>query len=237
MNSLLRKVRAKLTGTELSPMAQTLREDRLTYLTPERLRRLERGLQAAARATRQGDFLEFGVALGGSTVLIASHAKKAKRRFAGFDVFATIPPPTSEKDDDKSRDRYKVIAEGQSRGLGGDEYYGYMPDLYDRVAAAMARYGYPVDGENVQLVKGLFEETWPTFNAGPIAFAHVDCDWYDPVKYCLEAIDPHMQPGGVVLIDDYNDYGGAKTATDEFLAGNSRYRMEQGANVMLHRIA
>jgi hypothetical protein len=43
-----------------------------------------------------GNFLEFGIALGGSAICLASEIGDG-RRFLGFDVFGTIPPP-SERD-------------------------------------------------------------------------------------------------------------------------------------------
>jgi O-methyltransferase len=72
-----------------------------------------------------GDVLEFGVALGGSAIVLAGIAGLAHRRFYGFDVFEMIPAPTSEKDDEKSKQRYNLIASGKSEGIGGDLYYGY----------------------------------------------------------------------------------------------------------------
>ena len=50
-----------------------------------------------------------------------------------------------------------------------------------------------------------------------IAFAHIDCDWYDPVKLCLARIVPRLSAGAYVVLDDYNDYGGCRRAVDEFL--------------------
>jgi hypothetical protein len=50
-----------------------------------------------------------------------------------------------------------------------------------------------------------------------IAFAHIDCDWYDPVRLCLERIVPRLSAGAYVVLDDYNDYGGCRRAVDEFL--------------------
>jgi asparagine synthase (glutamine-hydrolysing) len=212
-------------------------EERLTYLIPAKLRRLDRA-QKAAMSAAQGDVLEFGIALGGSGVLLAQEARRNSRRFAGFDVFATIPPPTSEKDDEKSKERYARIASGTSVGIAGEPYYGYMTDLFERVSQTFQRHGTPVDGQNVQLVKGLFEDTWPRFETASVAFAHLDCDWYDPVKYCLEAVDQKMPVGGAIVLDDYNDYGGAKVATDEFLGARpGRYQMDPGPNVILRRVA
>ncbi len=81
------------------------------------------------------------------------------------------------------------------------------------MADSFASYG--VHRDRVHLHKGLFEDTLKP--AWPIALAHIDCDWYEPVKLCLERIGPHLQYGARVVLDDYFDYGGCKKATDEFL--------------------
>ena len=219
----------------LSSEARRVREEHLTYLSHERLRRLEKGLQEALRRSPSGDVLEFGVAMGGSAVILAKRARAAGRRFAGFDVFAMIPPPTSEKDDEKSKSRYQVIASGQSEGIGGRSYYGYRDNLYDEVTETFARHGVPADGANVQLIKGLFEDTWPAYATNSVCFAHIDCDWYDPVRYCLEAVAEKLSPGGIMMLDDYNDYGGCRTATDEFVAARPEFRLELGANAIIRR--
>jgi len=64
---------------------------------------------------------------------------------------------------------------------------------------------------------GLFEETLRIDE--PIALAHIDCDWYDSVKLCLERITPNVVPGGVLVIDDYRDWVGCRRAVDEYFAG------------------
>lgn len=191
-------------------------------------------MKAVEKERIPGDILEFGVALGGSAIVLAAHAREG-RRFHGFDVFGMIPPPTSEKDDQKSKERYETIASGQSVGIGGDAYYGYKDNLFEEVKASFARHGRPVDGDAVQLHKGLFEETWPRISIDEIAFAHIDCDWYDPVVYCLTAVADKLSVGGVLLIDDYNDYGGARTAVDEFLARRPDFSLEPGANPILRK--
>lgn len=208
--------------------------DRLTYLSPQKLHRLEDALAAIERDGIAGDILEFGVALGGSAIILAGHAQNG-RNFHGFDVFAMIPPPTSDKDDDKSRERYEVIHSGRSTGIGGDEYYGYRDGLFEDVKASFARHQRPIDGRNIHLHKGLFEETWPKASVERVAFAHIDCDWYDPVKYCLEAVATKLSPGGILLIDDYNDYGGARIAVDEFIANRPDITFEAGPNPILRK--
>jgi O-methyltransferase len=234
--SVMSRIRHRIDVALLSVDAKRVRDEGLTYLGFEKLGRLERALKGALKATDVGDVLEFGVALGGSAVLLAKQARKSGRRFAGFDVFGMIPPPTSEKDDQKSKERYQVIASGQSKGIAGAEYYGYRSDLYSEVCETFKRYGVPADGAEICLVKGLFEETWPIYLSKAVAFAHIDCDWYDPVKYCLEVVADKMLPGGAIVLDDYNDYGGCKTATDEFLSAHKDYVFHSGVNPILQRV-
>ncbi len=207
----------------LSPLARNLRDRKLTYLTPTKLRVLELTLRAVSRSGIRGALLEFGVALGGSAILIASHADKT-HPFHGYDVFGMIPPPGSD-DDPRSHARYAEIREGKSQGIDGDIYYGYVDDLFDRVCNAMAEFGVPVDGRLVSLHPGLFEQTLDFTDPRPVAFAHIDCDWHDPVLYCLAGIRQRLVPGSRVVLDDYNDYGGCRKAVDAFLARESDFKL------------
>lgn len=230
---LIRRFRKFALPTTLN---QAISEDRLTYLSEAKLQRLSQCLTDIDKYNVPGELIEFGVALGGSGVLIAQHAIK-DRNFHGFDVFGMIPPPDSLKDDMKSKERYRIIASGQSPGIAGDEYYGYRPELYSEVCETFARYGRPVDGESVILYKGLFEDTWPCYPKNTIAFSHIDCDWYEPVSFCLKAITPHLGPGSVIIIDDYNDYGGCRVATDEFLLEHpDKFTVCHGSNLILRHL-
>ncbi len=146
-----------------------------------------------------------------------------------------IPPPTSNKDDTRSKQRYETIASGGSSGIDGDDYYGYRQDLYGDVCRSLARHGLAVNGTTIRLHKGLFEDTIPVTPLGVVSLAHIDCDWYDPVVYCLAAIADRISPGGVIVIDDYHDYAGCRTAIDEFVASRPDFRFESGENVLLRR--
>lgn len=232
-NTLYNRVMARLAPLRLSGLAHAVKQQKLTYLSDAKLLRLEQALKQAASAN--GAFVEFGVALGGSAIMIANAAAATRQRFFGFDVFGLIPPPTSDKDDAKSKDRYEVIASGQAAGIGGDRYYGYRDDLYDDVVKAFQRNGLAVDGRTISLVKGLFEDTLPAVDTGRIAFCHIDCDWYDPVKFCLDEIAPRLTPNGLILLDDYHDYGGCLQATNEFLNANPDFSLWDGPNVIVGR--
>ena len=146
------------------------------------------------------------------------------RRYIGFDLFGTIPQP-SERDGARPHERYKTIASGQSAGIGGDTYYGYIANLYEVVRGNFASLECPVDDRRIKLVKGLFEDTLPKNGNVKIALAHIDCDWFDPVTTCLEYVWPKLSDGGIVILDDYNDWDGCKKATDQFLAVSSGFEI------------
>jgi O-methyltransferase len=212
----------------LSPTSKAVRDKHLTYLTPRRLRTLERCVDRIDEEGVEGDVIECGIALGGSAILLGSRMGPG-RTLHGYDVFATIPPPT-ERDPAESHERYATIASGESEGIGGDTYYGYLDDLYERVQSSLREFGVT----RYELHRGLFEDT--LHPSGAVALAHIDSDWYDPVKLCLERIYPQLSPGGFIILDDYNDYGGAKKATDEFLAANADMSIAlSNENVALRR--
>ena len=230
-----RKLRHWSDVARLSPDSRRIRRERLTYLPARKLLRIESALSRVVGANVPGDIVEFGVALGGSAILLAKRAGE-ERRFFGLDVFAMIPPPTSERDDARSKERYRTIASGGATGLGDDLYYGYREDLYEHVASQLARYGKPVDGDRINLVKGLFQDTLPVLDISRIALAHIDCDWYDPVRYCLNQTAARLSPGGLIVIDDYHDYEGCRAAVDEFLGERPDFLMEPGPNPILRRL-
>lgn len=205
----------------LSPVARRVRRKRLTYLSVGKLLQLERFLRYINSNRISGDLIEAGVALGGSAILLASHIDATRdlpRRFIGYDTFGMIPPPT-EEDSEDAHCRHEEIRSGRSQGLGrADTYYGYMDDLYEKVQKSFLELGRPVDGARVSLVKGLFSDTLCKQPPEKVALAHIDCDWHSPVRECLNALRPIVQPGGVVIVDDYHNYDGCRWAVHEFLA-------------------
>jgi asparagine synthase (glutamine-hydrolysing) len=175
---------------------------------------------AIARTIRegvQGDFIEAGVALGGSAILLG-WLKPSSARLHLYDVFGMIPPPGDQDGEDAHR-RYDVIKSGASPGLGSDLYYGYVDSLQDKVLLNLKRWGLSCQKDLIELHPGLFEAT--LFPSGPVAFAHIDCDWYESVNLCIARILPHLVRGGIMVFDDYHSYSGCKKAIDQLLARRS----------------
>jgi asparagine synthase (glutamine-hydrolysing) len=203
-------------GVALSKTSKSVQAQGLTYLSPAKLLSLERLTRKIDSARVDGLIVEFGIALGGSSIVIAKQMAP-DRSYWGYDLFGTIPPP-SERDDEKAHKRYEVIASGRSAGLAGHTYYGYEDDLYGKVKNSFAQYGLTVDDRRIRLIKGLFADTVSFEPEAAIALAHIDCDWHDPVAFCLDRIQPHLSRGGYIVLDDYNDHGGCRRATDAFVA-------------------
>lgn len=206
-----------------------IREAKLTYLSDRKLASLVSTARAIEESGLPGVFLEAGCALGGSAILLAS-VKRADRPLQVFDVFGMIPPPTAEDTPDV-HDRYKTIVQGQSTGIGGDPYYGYQDKLYERVQSNFDSFGIDRERQAVTLIKGLVQDT--LHPQGPVALAHVDVDWYEPVMTCLQRVFPQLVPGGSIILDDYHDWGGCRKATDEFLRGvTGKFVLDDSAGSM-----
>jgi O-methyltransferase len=188
--------------------------NRLTYLRSRDLLDLRAGVHKMESENRPGLLIEAGCALGGSALVMAA-AKKAKRPFYIYDVFGMIPQP-GQNDGDDVHHRYAEISAGRSPGIKGDVYYGYLDNLMDRVAQNFIDFGLPMESQNINLIKGLFQDTL-NFTE-PIALAHIDCDWYDSVLICLERIEPYLVVRGELVIDDYHSYSGCSRAVDEYFS-------------------
>ena len=147
-----------------------------------------------------------------------------------YDVFEMIPPPTFQDGDDV-QERYEVIRAGSSKGIGGDKYYGYEENLYDKVLANLRKFGISEEQNAVSLIKGRLQETMHLKE--PVAFAHIDIDWYESVKTCLERIAPMLILGGSIIIDDYFDWSGCRKATDEHFEDRlDQFNMDGSAGSM-----
>jgi hypothetical protein len=198
----------------VDPIIRRVRAEGLTYLDVPALVDLRDRVRELEVAGRDGAIVEAGCALGGSAIVLAS-AKGAERPLLVYDVFGMIPPP-SERDGDDVHARYDEISAGRSSGIQGRTYYGYEPDLLGTVTDSFRRLGVAPAEHGVRFVPGLYEET--LHPEDPIALAHVDCDWYDSVMVCLERLWPRLVPGGVLVVDDYEDWSGCRNAVDDFFA-------------------
>jgi hypothetical protein len=101
----------------------------------------------------------------------------------------------------------------------------YVP--VEEVRAAVLSTGYPA--ERVHMVEGKVEDTLPGAAPERIAVLRLDTDWYASTKHEMEQLYPRLSPGGVLILDDYGHYEGARQAVDEYFA-------EHGGRPLLSRV-
>ncbi|NPC97803.1 TylF/MycF/NovP-related O-methyltransferase [Nocardioides sp. zg-DK7169] len=237
--SELRRVRGRLSEArhdlpeDVERTIRQVTEEKLSFLGEHHLRNLATVVRDIEAAGIPGVLLETGTARGGSAIVIAA-AKAAERPLKVYDVFDTIPPP-GEQDGEDVHERYRTIAAGEARGLDGEVYYGYREDLHGEVRESFARLGCPVEEHAVDLVKGLFEDT--VRPDGPVAFAHLDGDWYDSTMVCLERIVPRLSVGGRLVIDDYYNWSGCQRAVHDYFEGREGFELLQRAKLHVVRLA
>lgn len=187
-----------------------IRAQHASYTTDRQLYQL----LAVVRTTAASGALiiEAGCARGGSAILLCA-AKAQNRPMRVYDVFEMIPPP-SEHDGADMKARYEEIAAGKAVGIDGDRYYLYEPDMLEFVRNNFHSFGYPTEQNNVQLIKGKVQDTLTVDE--PVALAHIDVDWFEPVTACLERIVPRLIVGGAVVLHAYSDWSGCRKAADAY---------------------
>lgn len=221
---------SKYNNDKILSLITTIDSAGLSYLGIEALTDLAQAMQSIEQQGICGDVVETGCALGGSSIILV--ATKGARNMFVYDVFGMIPPP-SVVDGPDVHERYNVIRSGASEGLKGSLYYGYEENLLEKVMNNFAQFGYPPDQHQVHFVQGLYEDTLHCKHS--VALAHIDCDWYESVKVCLERIGPHMVKQGRIVIDDYYAYSGCQKAVDEFVSTNPQFSIDKKSRLHLVR--
>jgi O-methyltransferase len=130
-----------------------------------------------------------------------------------YDTFEGMTEP-GERDADPSGTRMVDVWD-HHRGRTGDPVFAF--GALEDVQANMARTG--TDLSRVRYVKGPVEETIPGEVPERIALLRLDTDWYESTRHELEHLWDRLSPNGVLIIDDYGHWAGAREAVDEFFAG------------------
>jgi hypothetical protein len=186
-----------------------------TMTSVERLISLIRAVEHIERNALPGAIVECGVWRGGSMMAVArtlAALGSTERDLYLFDTFEGMSPPT-ESDRDLEGAAAEQLLASSPRESGVVWAYATIED----VRANLASTGYPE--ERVHFVKGPVEETVPRQAPQEIAVLRLDTDWYESTRHELEHLYPRLRSGGVLLIDDYGHWQGAREATDEYFEG------------------
>lgn len=185
-----------------------------TLMSRRNLTTLHReGLRTLRQGTR-GDFIEIGVHRGGSAgVLAALLRPEPDRSLHLFDRWGDLPEPT-ERDGFRREEYRKDRIADKLAHLRDDPPLARTRTLIEdtlRFPAGRLHY-YP----------GWYAETFAAYAGGPIAFASLDCDYYESVRDALTFLDRHAAPSATIVADDYGSWPGARTAVDEWIRTTAR---------------
>ena len=159
-----------------------------------------------------GTIVECGVWRGGMAVSFMKLFGPT-RIYRLFDSFDGLPPPSNNDGED---------AMWWHSHPEHPRFYNNCKAAREDVETLISRVLAP--GFQVEIHKGWFSDSLFIADAQPIAFLHLDCDWYDSIMQCLTILWPAILPGGGIIIDDYYDWEGCRRAVHDFL---SRHRARE----------
>ncbi len=184
-------------------------------------------LQAIDHVVRNGiagDIVECGVWRGGSMMAVALALMArgdTSRHLYLYDTFEGMTEPT-DADRSHTGEAASAQLERTTRGDGV-----WCEAGLDDVRANLWSTGYPKD--KLHFVQGPVEATIPGTMPHRIALLRLDTDWYESTRHELQHLYPLLAAHGVMIIDDYGHWQGARRAVDEYFAASA-------TPVFLHRV-
>jgi hypothetical protein len=167
----------------------------------------------------EGDFVECGVWRGGSSMAAALtflHRKETNKKMWLFDTFDGMGETTEF---DVSHEGY-LASEMIKRSDKSDARSVWCAASFEDVEQNMKSTGYPMD--KIRFVKGKVEDTLQKEIPEKISILRLDTDYYTSTKAELEILYSRLLPGGVIILDDYGHWQGARKAVDEFFEKNGK---------------
>jgi O-methyltransferase len=183
-----------------------------TMTSTERLVAVCDSVRYLVRHQIQGAIVECGVWAGGSMMAAARTLLDlgvSSRELWLFDTFAGMPEPA-----ELDRDLHGVPAADRYRGDGRGDPSWCCASL-EEVRRNLASTGYPE--QRCHFVQGMVEETVPAHAPEQIALLRLDTDWYASTRHELEHLAGRVSRNGVLIIDDYGHWQGARRAVDDWL--------------------
>jgi O-methyltransferase len=189
-----------------------------TMTSDERLAAVCSAVEYVTRTGVVGCFVECGVWKGGSSMAAALtylHMGRQDVDLFLFDTFEGMPAPTK---DDFLAPTGELAFHRLQRATKNDPVLARSP--IEEVQQNLRRTHYPK--ERIHFVKGMVEKTIPQNAPEAIAVLRLDTDWYESTRHELDHLFPRLSVGGILIIDDYGVWAGARKAVDEFFAAKGK---------------
>lgn len=188
-----------------------------TATSPERINALCEAVRYIANNKIPGAIVECGVWRGGSVMAAARTLMEEgdmSRDLYLFDTFSgMVAPGAYDLMPDDTPAATQFAREARDDGSGSR----WCEASIEEVQAAVALTKYPP--ERLHFVVGRVEDTVPEHAPEEIGLLRLDTDWYESTRHELLHLYPRVALGGVLIIDDYGVWQGARRAVDEYFAG------------------
>jgi O-methyltransferase len=202
-----------------------------TMTGPARLQALVDAVRYCVARGVPGGFAECGVWRGGSVLAMILTLQELGRDDVEIHLYDTFEGMTVPTEHDTSRHDPPALEVWEEARRGGDRPWSELfdPERFnlDAVRETLLGTGYPAN--RIHFVQGPVEETLPEHAPESLALLRLDTDWYESTRHELEHLYPRLIDGGVLIIDDYGHWEGARRAVDEYLR-------RSGGPLLLNRI-
>jgi O-methyltransferase len=179
-------------------------------MSPPRLMNIYHLLESVLSFNVPGDVVEFGSFQGNSAVLIRliMDSFESNNKFYAFDSFEGLTA-FSDKDIQLTNRKPNRLAKPT---------LGWLKSHQNVLLRNFKRYKL----KPPEVIDGLVEQTVPSKLPDKICFAHLDLDLYNPSLHVLNCLEGRLQPGGVILMDDYDhpSFPGIKKAIYDSVLSN-----------------
>jgi len=187
-----------------------------TMTSKERMYALHESVKYIINNAIPGAFVECGVWRGGSSMMIARTLLEmgvSDREIYLFDTFEGMTEPT---DSDTKVDDESFSVSGFWNKNQKEEHNDWCYASLSEVQENMVSTNYPK--ENLVFVKGDVAMTIPETIPSSVSLLRLDTDWYESTLHELNHLFPILSNSGVLIIDDYGSWSGAKKAVDEYFS-------------------
>jgi len=167
----------------------------------------------------RGDFVEAGVWRGGASI-IAKKFLGVERSYYLYDTYAGMTRPTvydyrtNDKDNSSTAEKWNKLDRGSANGwvnasLSEVKSNFKKFDLLDKTI------NFIVGDVTRTLVDGI--------KPREISILRLDTDFYDSTLIELQVLYPLLVKGGVLILDDYGHWNGARRAVDEYFGDHLKH--------------
>src|SRR5208283_1772962 len=182
-----------------------------TMTAPERIFALIQATRYVSLNSIPGAIVECGVWKGGSMAAVARtllQLQDTSRDLYLFDTFQGMPEPTANDVEYSGKHATQVLREEVGTRCDNAPLEG--------VRTVLCETGYPQ--AKIHFVRGRVEETIPALTPALISLLRLDTDWYESTRHELIHLFPRLSKAGVIVVDDYGHWKGARRACDEYFA-------------------